>query len=108
MNKTGYFAFGLAAVAIGQSSVISSIHGDTITIDVPPLGSVALASGSGTVTAVNAVMWDTTIDVERSVAPVVDTRHPITLIPGVPPSVSVADLGVGYPGGIFGPPKKPV
>jgi len=108
MDKSGRnIAIGLGFIATGLY-VSSPFLCVSDIVDAPPLASVGLTGTVGSLSISNGVtVLSAVTDVEYRATLPSDTRRLATTLPGLPPSVSAADLGARYPGGIFRPLKKP-
>jgi len=85
MSKTPpYVVVGLGLFAAAHYVVSPYLHGAAEAPDGPRLASLTVAS-TGTVTVNSITVVDAITDAEYA-APVVDTRHPVKVMPALPPT----------------------
>jgi hypothetical protein len=89
MNKTTFVVAGLGLIAVGHYVVSPCLRNASDAPDAPPLASIiSIAPSTGTVTFnYTPITVDAITDAEYA-APVVDTRHPLTVMSSSPPTLA--------------------
>jgi len=90
-----HLAVGLVIVAIGHYVFSPYFHGAAP--DAPPVASLLTVASTSSVTFNGIRTVDAITDAEY-LAPAVDTRHPVTVVPALPPTVTALSVGGIYPG----------
>jgi hypothetical protein len=96
MNK--HVLFGLGAIATAHYVVWPYVPGNGDAPDAPPIASIVMPSTGFSISSVTFTV-DAITDAEY-LAPAVDTRHPVTVVPALPPTVTALSVGGIYPGGV--------
>ncbi len=94
MNK--HVLAGLGVIAAAHYVVWPYVPGSGDAPDAPPMASISMPSTGFSISSVTFTV-DAITDAEY-LAPAVDTRHPATAVPALPPTVTVISVAGTYPG----------
>ena len=94
MNK--HVLFGLGAIATAHYVVWPYVPCNGDAPDAPPIASILMPSTGFSISSVTVTV-DAITDAEY-VALAVDTRHPVTVMPVLPPTVTALSVDGIYPG----------
>ena len=94
MNK--HVLVGLGVIATAHYVVWPYVPGNGDAPDAPPIASILMPSTGFSISSVTFTV-DAITDAEY-LAPAVDTRHPVKVVPALPPTVTAFSVGGIYPG----------
>ena len=94
MNK--HVLVGLGAIATAHYVVCPYVPGNGDAPDAPPIASIFMPSTGFSISSVTFTV-DAITDAEYP-TPTVDTRHSVTVVPVLPPTVTALSVGGIYPG----------
>jgi hypothetical protein len=89
MNK--HVLVGLGVIATAHYVVSPYVPGNGDAPEAPPIASIFMASTGFSISSINAIT-----DAECP-APAVDMRHPVKVVPTLPPTVTAFSVGGVYP-----------